>query len=133
MYIFGLHCLYITISKPNSLLGRVFIGKYGKGNLENIFQTKANQYWRWGGLLKTIDIVVNHLWWQVGNGEYISINSKFWWTPSYSLPYNNCRVKDLISCPNARWNVSVVGNYYDHNLSSCFCKIPISKLGTQTN
>ena len=99
-----------VISKPHSLLSKVFAGKYGNGHVENIFHNMSNASWRLGGISWVSDIESRHLHWQVGHKKCISLSSKFWWHPSGQLRQNQTKVKDLMmpSANGQQWDMLAI-------------------------
>ena len=46
-----------VISRPDSLLGKLIISKYGRGNVEQIFRQHSRSSWRWKAVTKVNNFI----------------------------------------------------------------------------
>ena len=104
------------INHPDSLLGRVLLGKYcsEESFLECSGKTAISHGWR--GVLIGRDIIVNSAGWEVGNGSSINIWEKPWLSCSTQLrpmgppprEFSHLTVSDLMLPDRNEWDIGMI-------------------------
>ncbi|XP_048590909.1 uncharacterized protein LOC125575828 [Brassica napus] len=104
------------INHPDSLLGRVLLGKYcsDESFLECSEKTAISHGWR--GVLIGRDIIVNSAGWEVGNGSSINIWEKPWLSCSTQLrpmgppprEFSHLTVSDLMLPDRNEWDIGMI-------------------------
>ena len=61
-----------VVSKPNFLLLQLIIIKYEKRDIEEITNMHSNCSWRWKEIVLVSNMVMKHLFWQMGTGDKIN-------------------------------------------------------------
>ena len=104
------------INKPDSVLGRILIGKYCSTEDFLVVTAKTAISHGWRGILVGRDIILKTAGWEVGNGESINIWEKPWLSITSPLrpmgpppeEFQNLTVADLLLPSTREWNRNMI-------------------------
>ncbi|CAL1406979.1 unnamed protein product [Linum trigynum] len=119
--------------EPNSLLARVFKGKYFPNSSILVAKAGSLPSWGWRGVLHGRDLLVQGLRWQVGSGESIDVLTDNWVptlhpsppTPRPGIVRVEGSVASLI-CPNQGvWRVDCLRQIFEEDTVRAIVAIPL--------
>ena len=104
------------LTKPDSLLARILLGKYCNKTSFLKVQAASNISHGWRGILLGRDILLNHLGKAIGDGESTSVWNDSWIKPEANLkPFGpltlqdrDLMVLDLLTIETREWNIAKV-------------------------
>ncbi|XP_058746226.1 uncharacterized protein LOC131619104 [Vicia villosa] len=127
------------LSQENSLVGRVFKGKYfSRGSIEDC-ELGYNPSYAWRSILGAKDVVQRGSQWRIGNGNKVNVlNDR--WIPSnngFKILYgasnmdDNARVNDLIDGDLGVWKEGLILEKFSPDEAKNIISIPLSRVPTE--
>ncbi|KAF7831985.1 uncharacterized protein G2W53_014318 [Senna tora] len=103
--------LWRILTLEESLVSKVFLGKYRNSIHNCTFFPKPNSSSLWKKLCKVSKVVTEHIGWRVGNGEQIELYDQKWITPNY----HNHHYKQLCELihQGGYWDTDKVAQVYN--------------------
>lgn len=116
-------------TNPSSLWSKVFKGIYFHSRTFYNAEQGSRPSWGWQSLLTGRDAILPNIRWSVGDGRSINIRGDRW-LPMGVLGGPMVReepqfVADLIDQHTGTWNVTLLGTFFDNQVSDQISTIPI--------
>ncbi|KAF7822992.1 ribonuclease H [Senna tora] len=118
--------LWRIMTEQNSLAVSSLSTKYMDNNGNLLAPSTAS--WRWKSVLKSKEVILSNIKWQVGDGKHININHHAWW-PMLRDQQSCHVVADLIQHNFPSWNSSMLTALYDPNTANIIAASPLSVTG----
>ncbi|XP_058733501.1 uncharacterized mitochondrial protein AtMg00310-like [Vicia villosa] len=127
------------LSQENSLVGKVFKGKYfPRGTIEDC-ALGYNPSYAWRSILGAREVVQRGSRWRIRNGNKVKILKDRWIPNNYGFKLlfgvedvdDNARVCDLINGDLAVWKEDVISEKFSPEEAKRIVSIPLSRLPTE--
>ncbi|XP_050207383.1 uncharacterized protein LOC126656807 [Mercurialis annua] len=126
------------LTQPDSLISKVFKGKYYPTGSFIQAGNHWNGSWAWKSFLKGREVLVKGIRWQVGNGNEIDVRHDPWLPTHFpfkvnyiaNIPQYLARVSDFIVPILFCWNRTLVQSSFLSHDADAILALPVSATGT---
>ncbi|KAF7810520.1 reverse transcriptase [Senna tora] len=118
------------VNNNGNLADSILAAKY----MDNMGMVKISSTasWRSKAIMKSKDLIVSNLEWQIGDDKDIKINHHAWW-PMLRDHTQFHSVADLIKHNSMSWDVNALSSIYDSNTVRSISSLPFSVTGVKDN
>ncbi|KAF7826284.1 Transposon TX1 uncharacterized 149 kDa protein [Senna tora] len=120
--------IWRLIDHSNRLGDLTLVPKYMDHTNWASFKHHSSSSWRWKAVLKSKDLILNNLGWQIGDGKSINTNHHVWWQMLRDQQLYPT-VSDLIQHNIGSWNLDLLRSVYNPITVNSITSHPISITG----